>query len=215
MPIARDGLVYIAVGAAISLVAWLLLGPAAAVPFGLATLFVCWFFRDPRRTPPADEGLLLAPADGRIIRVAPVEQDPDVGEGVQVSIFMSVFNVHINRCPVSGEVTAVRHHAGRFLAAYKDEAPVSNERNEVVFTGGHGPVKCVQIAGLVARRIICRVNEGDPVTAGGKYGLIKFGSRVDVFIPSSYNVLAEEGRTTRGGLTVLARLKEEEDDRQA
>ncbi len=207
-PVARDGWIYIAAGA-FATVLFLGLGwydPAAALLLG--TLFVVWFFRDPRRSSPREEGALLSPADGTILGVEPVAADPDIGAGRVVSIFMSVFNVHVNRCPLDGTVRDVRYQRGRFLSAYKKEAPEENERNEVVIEGKRGRVKFVQIAGLIARRIVCRLKPGDPTLAGERFGLIKFGSRVDAFIPGGYRLAVGPGDKVRAGLTVLARWEE-------
>jgi phosphatidylserine decarboxylase len=212
MPIVKEGLIYMAGGAAAGLAVFCLAGPAWAAPFFLAALFSAWFFRDPRRSPPAGDGLLLSPADGRIIGIEPVEDDPDINRGTVVSIFMSVFNVHVNRCPIAGRVSDIRYHRGRFKAAFRDDAPEYNERNEVTFEGEGARVRCVQIAGLVARRIVCRLSRSESVDAGQKYGLIKFGSRVDVYIPSVYELAVSRGEKTRGGTTILARMKEIKDE---
>ncbi len=207
-PVAREGWVYIGSGLAITLAVWYTWDSfLTALPFLAGTLFVVWFFRDPRRISPAGENLLLAPADGTVLSVGQ-NRDDDHGGGVVICIFMSVFSVHVNRCPLTGVATSVTHHPGRFLSAFKSEAAQVNERNEVIFNGPHGKVKCVQIAGLVARRIVCRLSATDEVTAGQRYGMIKFGSRVDVHLPPAYRPMVRPGDKVRGALTIIAATEE-------
>lgn len=168
----------------------------------VAAVLVTAFFRDPERRSPSDESLVLAPADGRIVRIAP----PEGGRGPAISIFLSVFNVHINRIPISGEVTRVEYTPGRFHAAFKGEASIDNERLTLAITTPRGVIESIQIAGLLARRIVCHARVGDRVRSGERYGLIQFGSRVDVTLPSGAEVLVALGARTRAGVTPLARL---------
>ncbi|MFN2383582.1 MAG: phosphatidylserine decarboxylase [Gemmatimonadota bacterium] len=168
----------------------------------ITAVLVTAFFRDPERRSPTGKDLVLAPADGRIVRIAP----PESGRGPAISIFLSVFNVHINRIPISGEVTRVEYRPGRFRAAFKGEASIDNERLILTITTPRGVVESIQIAGLLARRIVCHARVGDQVRAGERYGLIQFGSRVDVSLPSGTTVLVALGARTRAGVTPLARL---------
>lgn len=209
-PVARDGFIYIAAGIVLTLAAFIWLSKILSLLLGMAVIFIIWFFRDPRRQAPGGDDLILSPADGTVLSIAPCSGDPDIGSGNVVSIFMSVFNVHVNRCPVSGVVRTVRHISGNFLAAFKKEAPDANERNIVVFEGKKGMVKCIQIAGLIARRIVCRLKVGEEITSGQRYGMIKFGSRVDMYIPSSYELAVNPGDRVKGALTIIARLEEVE-----
>jgi phosphatidylserine decarboxylase len=204
-PVARDGLVYICLGAALSAGAFALCWTAVGLLLGSGTAFVVWFFRDPRRTTPTGDDLAVSPADGAVLHVEPVTGDSDTGPGSVISIFMNVFNVHVNRSPVAGKVIAVRPRAGRFLSAWNREAVDVNERTEVVVAGPRGPVKFVQVAGLVARRIVCRLQPGDGVLTGQRVGLIKFGSRVDVFLPAAYLPSVAAGDRVTAGVTVIAR----------
>ncbi len=206
-PVARDGWVYILLGV-VATGASLALSFLLAALLGAGTLFVIWFFRDPRRISPTVEGAVLSPADGTVLFVEPTAGDADVGPGTVISIFMSVFNVHINRVPVGGTVTAVRRHGGSFLAAYRRDASEANERVELLIQGQRGMVKVVQIAGLIARRIVCRPSVGQALLAGQRYGLIKFGSRVDLCLPQGYRAAVSAGDKVRGALTVVARFGE-------
>lgn len=168
----------------------------AAVP-GALLLFTLWFFRDPDRSPPPGPGIVLSPADGKIIRA----------DASAVSIFMNVFDVHVCRAPSAGRVMSVRHHSGRFLAAFKDEAPIQNERIEIVLRGDDGDLRLTLIAGLVARRIVCRVAEGQTVDRGDRVGVIRFGSRVDVEVPAGVTVCVRVGRRVVAGESVLAQRR--------
>ncbi|HUP01295.1 MAG TPA: phosphatidylserine decarboxylase [Gemmatimonadota bacterium] len=175
---------------------WLAAGALAAA------LAVMAFFRDPERSGPEDPGLVVAPADGRVIEVrsAGRESRPTIG------IFLSIFDVHINRSPVGGEVVAVERTRGRFRAAFREVAAGGNERVAMTIHTPRGDVVCTQIAGLVARRIVCRAQPGDRLEAGERYGLIQFGSRVDVGLPAGSVVLIARGERTRAGVTPMARL---------
>jgi len=176
----------------------------------LATLWCAYFFRDPRRVVPVGEGLVVSPADGRIAQVALASPPPELEMGpeqrVRVSIFMNVFDVHVNRAPVAGEVRRIVYRAGKFINADLDKASEDNERNSLLLRTPAGPVAVVQIAGLVARRIVCFVREGTSVAAGERIGLIRFGSRVDVYLPGNVKPLVSEGQTALAGETVIADL---------
>jgi len=178
---------------------------------GVLTAFVAWFFREPKRVAPTRPGLVVAAADGGVSHVVQATPPPELGLGdepmTRISVFLSVFDVHVQRVPVSGEVVAAEYKPGKFLSADLDKASEDNERNSLLLhtPEGHNVV-VVQIAGLIARRIVCTVNAGDKVSVGDTYGLIRFGSRVDVYVPSSSRVLVEPGQRTIGGETVLAEL---------
>jgi phosphatidylserine decarboxylase len=173
----------------------------------LLTLFVVSFFRNPERTPPGDENSVVAPADGTVIVVERVAETPLGVEALKISIFMSVFNVHVNRSPLDGTVVDITYHPGRFLDARDGRASSENERNSVVLqTAGGVKIAFVQIAGLIARRIICYPKVGDSLIRGTRYGLIRFGSRVDVYLPVDVEPLVKLGDTTTAGETLLGRL---------
>jgi phosphatidylserine decarboxylase len=169
--------------------------------------FCCWFFRDPERVPPADERLIVAPADGKVIDVRLV-QDPELlgAPATRISIFMSPLNVHVNRSPVAGRIEAVRHTAGRFHAAFADKASDDNERTAVVLSGGGRRFLVVQIAGALARRIVCRRERGDELARGERYGLIMFGSRVDLYVPPDVTVRVARGQRVQAGQTVVGEI---------
>jgi phosphatidylserine decarboxylase len=173
--------------------------------------FISWFFREPKRVAPTRAGVVVAAADGAVSHVVLAEPPPELGlpagERLRISVFLSVFDVHVQRAPVSGVVTRAEYKAGKFLSADLDKASEDNERNSLLLTTGDGQeVVVVQIAGLIARRIVCQVAEGDKVAVGGTYGLIRFGSRVDLYVPVDSRVLVEPGQRTIGGETVIAEL---------
>ncbi|HEU0090245.1 MAG TPA: phosphatidylserine decarboxylase [Pseudonocardiaceae bacterium] len=187
------------------------LSPAAGLLGAVATVCCAAFFRDPIREPPGDPDLAVAPADGTVRSVTPATAPVELGLGPQprprISVFLSVFDVHVQRIPVDGEIRQISYRPGRFLSADLDQAGEVNERNGVVLHSAAGhDVAVVQIAGLVARRIVCSVRPGDVVTAGSTYGLIRFGSRVDLYLPPGSEVLVRPRQHTVGGETALARL---------
>jgi phosphatidylserine decarboxylase len=205
--IAREGWPYLAATLAAALfVAWMAGGWWSA-PLWLAALFVLQFFRDPPREVPGDERTVVSPADGRIVAVEPV-RDPYLDrDAIKVSVFMNVFNVHSNRSPVDGEVVQAWYHPGKFLNASLDKASIENERNALwLKTVTGADVTCVQIAGLIARRVLCYVKAGDRLARGQRFGFIRFGSRVDVYLPTTANVKAALGDRVSGGSSVLALL---------
>jgi phosphatidylserine decarboxylase len=195
--------------APVAALGWLAGHPLAAVPLVLATGFCLWFFRDPERLPPEDERLVVAPADGRVVAVVPEREERWLrGPATRVSIFMSPLDVHVNRSPVSGTVREVQHFAGRFRAAFSDKSSLDNERNAVVLESGGRRFLLVQIAGALARRIVCHVTPGDRLERGQRFGMIMFGSRVDVFMPSGVEPAVAKGARVRAGLSVLGRVEE-------
>jgi phosphatidylserine decarboxylase len=175
----------------------------------LFALFCLYFFRDPDRVPPLRPGLLLAPADGHVVSVAPAAPPPELGLGLaprwRVGIFLSLFDVHVNRVPADGTVTRIAYRHGRFVNASLDKASAENERNALAIRLPDGrEIGVVQIAGLVARRIVCTVREGDAVRAGDRFGIIRFGSRTDLYLPEGVQPLVTEGQVMIGGETVIA-----------
>jgi phosphatidylserine decarboxylase len=204
MSIAREGWPFIVTLAAAGGLLVVLRQPlAGAVVLGLG-FFTAFFFRDPERAVPLEPGLLLSPADGRVVRVVPAPDGHPLGPGtVQVSIFLSVFDVHVNRAPIGGRIAAVEYHAGEFLPAFDDKASLRNEQNTVTIEEGPTRVIFKQIAGILARRIVFRKRVDDRVAAGERVGLIRFGSRVDLFVPPPFVVRARVGDRVRGGASVL------------
>ncbi len=173
--------------------------PWWALAAAVAALCVCAFFRDPERASEAGENVLLSPADGTIVKAEPL------GDG---SVFMSVFNVHVNRAPFSGAVGKVVYNPGKFMAAWSDKASLDNEQVRTQFSTPRGPIEVVQIAGLIARRILCWARVGKTFERGERIGLIRFGSRVDLYLPAdAVEILAQPGRRARAGVTPLARWR--------
>jgi len=207
LPIAREGYPLI-VGCLVATGVLLLIGWHGLTLVALVlTAFTVSFFRDPERVTPAGADLIVAPADGRVIKVAAVRDDRFLdGEATLVSIFMSPFNVHVNRAPMTGRVVAVRYHHGKYFRAFADKASLDNEQNAVVLEDEQGRrLGCVQIAGFLARRIVCYLRPGMCVERGQRYGMIKFGSRADVYLPPTAQVRVQVGDRAQAGVTVLAR----------
>jgi phosphatidylserine decarboxylase len=181
--------------------------------FVLAALaaFVAFFFRDPRREIPSGPGLVVSPADGRVVRIQ------EEGGRTRISVFLSLFNVHVNRSPISGRIAGIRYRRGRFRAAFNHLASVENEQNTMTIDGDDGDdgegitIECSQIAGVVARRIVCWRREGEHLDRGERYGLIRFGSRADIVVPRGVQVTVAVGDRVRGGSSIIARLGARED----
>lgn len=205
IPVAPEGWPFITPPAGVALALWFLGWWVAGAVSAAVALACAGFFRDPERTPPALPGVIVAPADGRVMEVREMV-DPFVGNGVRLSIFLSPFDVHINRAPIGGLVRQVERQPGRFLAAYRPEAQEANERCTLHLQGEAGLVAVRQIAGTVARRIVCRVRAGDKLEQGQRFGLIRFGSRADVVMPRGVDVPVQVGDRVRGGETVIGVL---------
>ncbi len=201
----RDGFLYaFGLGVVAVLLWWLTkISLLVAIPVVLA-LFFLWFFRDPNRTIPSEPGQIISPADGVVTEAEWIETV--TGSRLRLSIFLNVFDVHVNRAPVSGTVKIVEHRKGHFMNAMNPESVLHNEQTLVVIEGDGYDVGFKQIAGLLARRIVCNVKPGDRVERGQRVGLIKFGSRVDVLMPAEANLRVKTGMRVKGGSTVLAQV---------
>jgi phosphatidylserine decarboxylase len=218
-PVHREGHLFIAIGVGLALLFFLLWPPLGWL-IALATMWVAYFFRDPDRVTPLREGLVIAPADGRINQIANVRPPQELGLGeterTRISIFLSVFDVHVNRAPVAGRIQRSIYVPGAFLNATLDKASEENERRALVIATPSGiELAVVQIAGFIARRIVTFVSEGDSVSAGQRFGLIRFGSRVDVYLPPGHHALVAVGQRAVAGETVLADLNSVEPPREA
>jgi phosphatidylserine decarboxylase len=204
--IAREGWPFLAISLALAVAAtvWCALW---SIPLWIIFVFVLQFFRDPAREIPQQEGIVLSPADGRVIKVERTQDPYGQREAILVSVFMNVFNVHSNRSPVDGTVQKVQYFPGKFVNADLDKASTDNERNAVVLTTNDGQtVTFVQVAGLIARRILCYIKVGDVLTRGQRYGFIRFGSRVDVYLPLTTTVKVAIGDKVSATTTILAKL---------
>lgn len=203
----RDGLPFVLVplGGGMLLAAvglwWL------ALPLILVAAFMAYFFRDPRRVSPEEPNLVVAPADGRVTRIGPLAPEQTDSPNI-VSIFLSPFDVHINRAPIAGQITDVTYTRGRFLIATSAQASLVNEQNALTIRGARITVVCRQIAGILARRIVCWKRAGEHVALGERFGLIKFSSRTDVVLPPEVEITVEVGARVRGGVSIIGRIRE-------
>ena len=205
LPVAPEGWPFILIPAAIAAGLALTGRRALAAPFAAASLVSLGFFRDPERAVPDAANAVLSPADGRVTAVEEAIDD-FVGPAVRVSIFLSPLDVHVNRAPIAGRVVGVRYRPGKFVAAYRREAGEVNESSALHLQGDGARVTVMQIAGVVARRIVCRVAEGDKLAAGERFGMIRFGSRTDCYMPRGTRVLVSPGDKAIGGVTVIGEL---------
>ncbi len=205
LPVASEGWPFVLGPAAVAVALFLIGRRGLAAPFALASLASVGFFRDPERAVPDVDGAVLAPADGTVTAVEEVA-DEFVGPAVRVSIFLSPLDVHVNRAPIAGIVVDARYTPGRYVAAYRPEAARVNEQCALHIQGERARVTVVQIAGIVARRIVCRVGPGDKLEAGARFGLIRFGSRTDCYVPRGTVVRVGVGERVTGGVTVLGVL---------
>lgn len=203
---ARDGIIYVLVPAVLAIVALVLGFWPVVLGFGILAAFMAFFFRDPERLPPSDPSVVVAPADGRVTRVKPVAAG-DESSATVVSIFLSPLDVHINRAPIGGKITNVSYARGKFLMATNENASLVNEQNALTIEGEKITVVCKQIAGILARRIVCWKQAGDRVALGERFGLIKFSSRTDILLPANVEVLVAEGVRVQGGTTIIGRIR--------
>jgi len=206
IPLAKEGFVFIIPLLIITILMFLLSFYWAAVFGGLGFLFVTWFFRDPERHIPNEPNVIVSPADGKITEIV-TEKEPINGEICKrITIFLSVFNVHINRVPVAGTIEEIRYNPGKFLAAFNPKASMDNEQNIILINNGKTHVFVKQIAGLIARRIVCWPKKGDYYELGQRYGLIRFGSRVDILLPETAKLSAACGDQVSGGKSIIGYL---------
>ena len=208
-PVVREGYIYIAAALFLAVVMYFGFGVAVAVPFVVLACYFTYFFRNPDRTIPTDEHLVVSPADGTVQDVVELEDDDFVkGPCTKIIIFLSVFNVHVNRSPIAGEIKCQKYVCGRFRPAYKDEVGFENERHMLGIENEKGfRVTVTQIAGILARRIVSWVTLADNMSKGQVYGLIKFGSCTELVVPRNVEVLVKKGDKVRGGESVLGRIK--------
>jgi phosphatidylserine decarboxylase len=202
----RDGIPYVLVPLALAVLTLALGYWYVALLLLLVAAFMAFFFRDPQRSVPVEDDLVVAPADGRVTRVARLDAgDPDSPQ--VVSIFLSVFDVHINRAPIAGEIADSTYTRGRFVIATREDASLVNEQNSLTIRGARMTIVCKQIAGVLARRIICWKRVGDRVTLGERFGLIKFSSRTDLILPHEVEIAVRVGERVRGGVSIIGRLR--------
>jgi phosphatidylserine decarboxylase len=209
VPIAKEGFPFVGIPAGVTLLAGSLGWTILAIPAGLLTLFTAWFFRNPARTIPQGPRLVVAPGDGTVIAVEE-EFEPRFikAQSVRVTIFLNVFDVHINRIPCEGTVESISYQPGAFMIASKPEATLKNEQNAVLIRTAQGvKVLCVQVAGLIARRIVCWLSPGDTAARGERFGLIRFGSRMDTFLPVGTDLKVRVGDRVKGGETIVGVLQ--------
>ncbi len=208
IPIVREGLPFVAAAGVPAVAAGVLGWPGIAAAFGAVALFIAWFFRNPKRSAPTSDRAVVAPGDGKIVEICE-EPEPRFlkDRRVRISIFLNIFDVHVNRIPCEGTVERVAYQPGRFLVASRPEATLQNEQNALLIRAAQGAqVLCVQIAGLIARRIVCWVAPGERVACGERFGLIRFGSRMDVFLPVDTKLAVKVGDHVKGGETLLGEL---------
>lgn len=217
VPIHPAGWMFIAIFAVVSLGLSMIWSGFGCIGL-IATAWCVYFFRDPHRVTPIREGLIVSPGDGVVQKICkcvpPAELDLGVGERTRISIFLNVFNVHVNRVPIEGSISKLHYNPGKFVNASLDKASEENERQSIKITTPDGlTVGCVQIAGLVARRILCDLKEGQSVKTGERFGIIRFGSRMDVYLPPDVSPMVIVGQIAVGGETVLADIKSSEPER--
>lgn len=208
IPIVKEGLLFVAAAGMPAVAAGVLGWTGVAAAFGAVALFTAWFFRNPKRSSPTSDRAVVAPGDGKIVEICE-ESEPRFlkDKSVRVSIFLNIFDVHVNRIPCEGTVEQVAYQPGRFLVASRPEATLQNEQNALLIRAAQGArVLCVQIAGLIARRIVCWVAPGETVACGERFGLIRFGSRMDVFLPVGTKLNVKVGDHVKGGETLLGEL---------
>ena len=206
IPLAKDGFIFILPLLIITVLMFLISFYWATAIFGLGFLFVTWFFRDPERRIPNEPNVIVSPADGKITEIV-TENEPINGKPCKrVTIFLSVFNVHVNRVPIGGTIEDIRYNPGKFLAAFNPKASMDNEQNLILINNGRTHIFVKQIAGLIARRIVCWPKKGDYYESGQRYGLIRFGSRVDILLPENTKLSVACGDKVSGGKSIIGYL---------
>lgn len=207
IPIALEGIPYIVFAFFTTLILALLGLKIPTLISLLISFLIMNFFRDPHRVIPYDSNLLVSPADGVVVDISETDKTPlQDGESIRISIFMNIFNVHVNRTPCDGEVLSIKYYPGRFLPADKKEAIIENERCAILMKNNNYKVTVVQVAGLIARRIVCWAEVGDIFKKGEKFGLIQFGSRVDVYLPKNVEILVKKREKVKAGETPIASI---------
>ena len=206
IPLAKDGFIFILPLLIITVLMFLISFYWTTAIFGLGFLFVTWFFRDPERRIPNEPNVIVSPADGKITEIV-TENEPINGKLCKrVTIFLSVFNVHVNRVPIGGTIEDIRYNPGKFLAAFNPKASMDNEQNLILINNGRTHILVKQIAGLIARRIVCWPKKGDHYESGQRYGLIRFGSRVDILLPENTKLSVACGDKVSGGKSIIGYL---------
>lgn len=210
VPVAVEGIPFVVVAGAVSILFYLIGRSIPAIFFSAFMLFIIWFFRNPERKIPSGKNIVVSPADGKIIDISEGPENRILKRRMKkISIFMNLFNVHINRIPCSGRITDILYNPGKFVSANLEKASLENEQNAVVLeTSAGDKILFIQIAGLIARRIVCRLEKGEPVETGQRFGLIRFGSRVDVYLPRKSDIQVSLGQKVTGGESILALLNE-------
>lgn len=207
-PVIKEGYAFIAAALLLTIIVGFAISPYWAVAPGMLTLFFAFFFRNPKRMIPEDSSLVVSPADGKVMGVVEVEHDDFVNEPCnKVIIFLSVFDVHINRSPIAGEIKFQQYTCGRFIPAYKDAVGFENERHTIGIENGNFRVSVTQIAGILARRIVSWVTLDDVLQKGQRYGLIKFGSCTELVMPKNVEIVVKKGDKVIGGETIIGRIK--------
>jgi len=209
IPFAKEGIAFIGAAVGVTLLVGLLGWAIMAVGGAILTLFVAWFFRNPSRVVPQGPGLVVAPGDGKVIAIEEEFEPRFIKDrSIRVTVFLNVFDVHINRIPCEGVIEDVQYQPGLFLVASRPDATLRNEQNALMIRTTQGAkVLCVQVAGLIARRIVCWISPGDRAVCGERYGLIRFGSRMDTFLPVGTAIKVAVGDRVKGGETILGELR--------
>ncbi|MEA4924425.1 MAG: phosphatidylserine decarboxylase family protein [Syntrophomonadaceae bacterium] len=208
-PVAREGWIFVVLAVLLTLLLYFTAGYGGAVPGVVLTVFCLFFFRNPGRTIPEERGIVVSPADGKVMDITTMAEDKYIQANTQrVRIFLSLFNVHINRNPIAGKVEWVKKVSGEYLPAYKDEASFKNARNYLGISTAWGRIMVVQITGLIARRLVCWVRPGDIMSTGERFGLIRFGSCTEIYLPDEAVIKVKPGQKVKGGETIIARFHE-------